>query len=125
VIALGSRRLWLYGAAVDMRKGIDGLAAIVLSQLQRDPLCGDVFLFVGRDPSRLKLLCWERDGYWLATKRLAQGRFCPPRLSPSPSAAPPGRGAIELSATEWQLLLDGIVVRDRVVLARHGRGPGA
>jgi transposase len=122
VIALGPRRLWLYAVAVDMRKGIDGLVALVLTQLRRDPLCGDVFLFVGRDPSRLKLLCWERDGYWLATKRLVQGRFSVPRLSATAGGASLG---IELSATEWQLILDGIVVRDRVVLARHGRGPGA
>lgn len=121
MIALGARRLWLCSEAVDMRKGIDGLAAVVLHRLHRDPLAGEVFLFVGRDPSRLKLLCWDRDGYWLATKRLAQGRFVVPRGQGSD-----GRPlVIELSATEWQLILDGIVVRDRVVLARHGRGPGA
>ena len=120
MIALGPRRLWLYGQPVDMRKGIDGLATVVLSQLHRDPLNGDVFLFVGCDASRLKLLCWDRDGYWLASKRLAQGRFLAPRAVTNAGNA----AAIELSATEWQLLLDGIVVRDRVVLVRHGRGPG-
>ena len=121
MIALGSRQLWLYGQRIDMRKGIDGLAALVLGQLGRDPLSGEVFLFVGRDASRLKLLCWEGDGYWLATKRLAQGRF----LAPVCQGTDGRPAAVRLSMTEWQLLLDGIVVRDRVVLARHGRGPGA
>jgi hypothetical protein len=54
-----------------MRKGIDGLAAIVLGQFQRGPNCRDIFVFVGRQPSRLKALCWERDGFWLCAKRLA------------------------------------------------------
>ena len=121
MIALGNRRLWLYGQRIDMRKGIDGLAALVLGQLGRDPLSGEVFLFVGREASRLKLLCWDGDGYWLATKRLAQGRFQAP-LCQGLDGRP---AAVLLSATEWQLLLDGIVIRDRVVLTRHGRGPGA
>lgn len=45
MIALGNRRIFLCGAPVDMRKGIDGLAAIVLGQLQRDPNSGDIFVF--------------------------------------------------------------------------------
>ena len=120
MIALGGRKLWLYGLRIDMRKGIDGLAALVLSELGRDPLSGEVFLFVGRKASRLKLLCWEGDGYWLATKRLAQGRF----LAPVCKTAEGRPVAVQLSATEWQLLLDGIVVRNRVVLTRHGRNCG-
>lgn len=121
MISLGNRRLWLYGGAVDMRKGITGLANVVQHELGREVMTGEVFLFVGRDPSRLKLLCWSGDGFWLASKRLAQGRFHVPRGMDSA-----GRPvAIELSMAEWQLILDGIIVRNRVVLARHGRGPGA
>ncbi|MBI5939311.1 MAG: IS66 family insertion sequence element accessory protein TnpB [Caulobacterales bacterium] len=120
MITLGPRRLWLYGQPVDMRKGIDGLATLVTTYLGREVLTGDVFLFVGRDPSRLKLLCWDRDGFWLATKRLSQGRFQVPRGSDSQGRP----SAIELTASEWQLILDGIVVRNRLVLPRLGRGPG-
>jgi transposase len=117
MITLGNRRLWLCGEPVDMRKGIDGLIAVVQQRLLREAMTGDVFLFVGRDPSRLKILCWDRDGYWLATKRLSQGRFQVPRAAGSNGLA----SAIELTATEWQLILDGILVRDRTVLVRHGR----
>ena len=99
------------------RKGIDGLIRVVQQRLLREVLTGDVFLFVGRDPSRLKILCWDRDGYWLATKRLSQGRFQVPRAVGSNGVA----AAIELTYTEWQLILDGIVVRNRTVLVRHGR----
>jgi transposase len=119
MIAVGNRRIFLCAEPMDMRKGIDGLAGIVLGRLQRDPLAGDIFVFVGRRADRLKALCWEPDGYWLATKRLAIGHFHIPwvtRTDGTPSA-------LELSTTEWHLLLDGIVVRDRIVLRRHGRGP--
>ena len=114
MIALGNRRIFLCGAPVDMRKGIDGLAAIVLGQLQRDPNSGDVFVFVGRQTSRLKALCWERDGFWLCTKRLARGHFVVPRISHSDGRP----STLELSTSDWQLLLDGIVVRQRTVLER-------
>ena len=117
MIALGNRRLWLCGEPVDMRKGIDGLIRVVQQRLLREAMTGDVFLFVGRDPSRLKILCWDRDGYWLANKRLSQGRFQVPRAVGSNGVA----SAIELTPTEWQLILDGIVVRNRTVLVRHGR----
>lgn len=115
MIALGNRQVFLCGAAVDMRKGIDGLSAIVLGQLQRAPDSGDVFVFVGRRADRLKALCWERDGFWLCTKRLARGRFVVPRISGTD-----GRPAtLELSPSDWQLLLDGIIVRKRTVLLRY------
>ena len=100
-----------------MRKGIDGLAAIVLGQLQRPPDSGDVFVFVGRRASRLKALCWERDGYWLCHKRLARGRFVVPRVTHVDGRP----STLELSASDWQLLLDGIVVRSRTVLERWRR----
>ena len=117
MIALGNRRLWLCGEPVDMRKGIDGLVAVVQQQLLREVMTGEVFLFVGRNPSRLKILCWDRDGYWLATKRLSQGRCQVAR-----AAGRDGRASsLVRTATEWQLILDGIVVRDRTVLVRHGR----
>ncbi len=117
MIALGNRRLWLCGESVDMRKGIDGLIRVVQQRLLREAMTGEVFLFVGRNPSRLKILCWDGDSYWLATKRLSQGRFQVPRAVSSNGVA----SAIELTRNEWQLILDGIVVRDRTVLARHGR----
>lgn len=127
MIALGNRRLWLCGEPVLVcqpmtgRKGIDGLIAVVQQKLLREAMTGEVFLFVGRDPSRLKILCWDGDAPWLpkalATKRLSQGRFQVPRAAGKNGVA----SAIELTRTEWQLILDGIVIRDRTVLVRPGR----
>jgi transposase len=117
MINVSARRLFLCAQPVDMRKGMDGLATIVLAQLQRDPNNGDIFIFVGRRRDRLKALCWDGDGYWLCSKRLAEGRFLIPHVERSDGRP----AALELSETEWHLLLDGIVVRDRVLLKRHHR----
>ncbi len=117
MIALGGRRLFLCCQPVDMRKGFDGLATLVLGSLQRDPRCGDAFAFISRRRTMLKLLCWNGDGFWVCAKRLASGRFSFPLIAT-------GEGkpdAVTLTASEWQLLLDGIVVRDRVVLPRYSR----
>ena len=55
MIALGARRVFLCGEAVDMRMGIDGLSAVVVGRLQRDPNAGDVFVFVGvNEPEPLR-----------------------------------------------------------------------
>jgi transposase len=117
MINVSARRLFLCAQPMDMRKGMDGLATIVLSQLQRDPNTGDIFIFISRRRDRLKALCWDGDGYWLCTKRLSEGRFLIPQVERSD-----GRPAtLELSETDWHLLLDGIVVRDRVLLKRHRR----
>ncbi len=117
MINVATRRLFICTLPVDMRKGMDGLAGVVLSQLQREPTSGEIFIFIGRRARVLIALCWDGDGYWLCSKRLAEGRFLPPPIQRSDGRAT----AVELSETEWHLLLDGIVVRDRVLLKRHRR----
>ena len=75
---IGSTRqvaVFAFGAPVDMRKGFDGLAAVVTLQLGRDPLAGDVFLFVNRTRKRAKVLLWDGTGLCIYAKRLEQGRF--------------------------------------------------
>ena len=52
-----------------------GGADVVRIELGMDPFLGDVFLFLGRDRMRLKVLIWESDGFWLCTKRLESARF--------------------------------------------------
>lgn len=118
MIALGGRRLFLCCQTVDMRKSFDGLATVVLGSLGRDPHCGDAFVFIGKRHDRLKLLCWDGDGFWVCAKRLTNGRFSFPTITRSDGRP----SSVELSASEWQLLLDGIIVRNRVVLPRASRG---
>jgi transposase len=69
------QRIFLARAPVDMRKGCDGLAALVSERLGKDALSGDVFLFVSRRRNMVKVLMWDVSGFWLATKRLERGVF--------------------------------------------------
>lgn len=69
-----------------MRKGFDALCGLVSSELGRDPLGGEVFIFVNKSGTTLKLLHWERGGLVLYHKRLESGRFSIPRTGP------PGKG---------------------------------
>ena len=59
----------------DMRKSIDGLAAIVQQNYQLDPFSNALFIFCGRRHDRLKALLWRGDGFLLLYKRLDNGRF--------------------------------------------------
>jgi transposase len=94
-------RVYLCTAPTDMRKGFDSLAALVREHLKCDPLSGHLFLFVGRDKDRMKILYWDSDGFAIWYKRLEEGTF---RL-PSAQA---GGASVELKASELAMLLAGI-----------------
>ena len=99
-----SVRIYLASGSTDMRKGFDSLAALVRDGLGHDPLSGSLFLFVGRDKDRLKILHWESDGFSLWYKRLEEGTF---RL---PACGSVG-ASVELKASELAMLLEGIDLR--------------
>jgi len=75
-----SRRIAVYACTspVDMRKAYDTLAAVVTQSLGRDPLSGDIFVFVGKTRKRAKVLWWDGTGLCLLCKRLEKGRFVAP-----------------------------------------------
>ena len=76
MIAFGpGRRYFLYRDPTDMRKGFDSLSGLVRNSLARDPLSGDVFVFVNRRRTHIKLLVWDRTGFALHYKRLERGTF--------------------------------------------------
>src|SRR5207237_3404610 len=68
-------RIYLATGATDLRRSIDGLSALVREQLALDPLSGHLFLFRNRRGDRLKILAWDRSGFWVLYKRLEQGTF--------------------------------------------------
>ncbi len=92
-------RVWLAAGATDMRRGFDGLAAIVQERLGADPFSGHLFLFRGRRGDLVKMLWWDGDGLCLLAKRLERGRFIWPQATD---------GAIHLSAAQLSMLLEGI-----------------
>lgn len=66
---------WLVTAPVDLRCGMDRLLVHVREVLRRDPGDGGAYVFHNRAASRIKLLCCDAQGAWLAVRRLQQGRF--------------------------------------------------
>ena len=97
-------RIYLCAEPVDMRKGIDGLSSLVCGALRLDVFSGHVFVFLGRRPTRVKLLFWDRGGFVLVQKRLERGRFQRPSVSSEATT-------VSLDATTLTMLLDGIDVR--------------
>jgi transposase len=71
----GSVKAYVCSEPVDMRKSIDGLAQLVAPLLKADAFSGSVFVFLSRRREKVKLLWWDRHGFWLAYKRLERGRF--------------------------------------------------
>jgi transposase len=96
----GSHRVFLCRHAVDFRKAHDGLCALVRDQFQDDPFSGDVFVFHNRTRDRIKLLLWDRNGFWLLYKRLEKGTF-PFDVR--------GEGArVEIERAQLAMLLEGM-----------------
>ena len=123
MLALGAAtRVYLAVGATDMRKGFDGLFALVRQRLELDPLSGHLFLFCNRPRTRLKALYWDGSGLWICAKRLEKGRFC------WPGSGETGTGAarVAISAEELTLLLGGIdLTRTRQRAWWRGAPPGA
>lgn len=92
-------RVWLAAGVTDMRKGFDGLAALVQTQLNEQPFSGHVFVFGGKRGDLIKLLWFSGDGMNLYCKRLNQSRFVWPTAV---------TGTIHLSAAQLSMLLEGI-----------------
>jgi len=98
--------IFLVAGATDMRKSYDTLAALIRQTPGHDPLSGRVFVFCNRRKDRLKILFWERGGFWLVCRRLEQGTF-----------AWPADGSRPLQAAELLLIASGIDLKD----TRHRR----
>lgn len=94
-------RIYLATGSTDMRKGFNGLHGLVRDRLLCDPMSGHLFLFSNAQRNRLKVLYWDRSGFWICAKRLEKGRF----HWPEPGAA---ETKVVLSQEELALLLGGI-----------------
>lgn len=102
MFALSSfQRFFLYGQVVDMRKSFDSLSGIVSQQMGKDVCSGDVYIFLGKDLSKIKLLVWESGGFVLYYKRLEAGTFQLPKAD---------QQSITLTYSELCLLIEGVEV---------------
>jgi transposase len=101
-----SVRIYFATEPTDMRKGIDGLRAIVEASLGRNPYGGHLFVFVGKSKDKVKILFWDRSGFVLYLKRLERGRFQLPVVDPR-------RKHVEMESAQLAMLLDGIDLNAR------------
>lgn len=83
--------------STDMRKSIDGLAALVAQQFELDLFSQSLFVFCNRQRDKLKILYWNHNGFWLYYRRLERGHFRWP--APQIHDGNPARR----SAEPWQL----------------------
>ena len=108
-------RYFVYAGSCDMRKGYDCLSGLVRNEFKKDPLLGDVFIFLSRGRNKIKLLHWQGDGFCIFSKRLEKGTFEIPKQSSS-------QNAMELSPHQLQFILEGIIlssVKKRVRYEHH------
>lgn len=88
----GANRVYIACGYTDLRRGIDGLAALVQQQFQLDPFSNTLFLFCGRRRDRIKALYREGDGFLLLYRRLESGSFLWPRKEREAKAHRPVTG---------------------------------
>jgi len=107
-----SHHYHLYRASCDMRKSFNGLSGLVRSELGRDPASGEVFVFLNRRRTLMKLLHWEAGGFVLYYKRLEEGTFVPPVLEDSQTV---------VRWPELVLMVEGIHVQSSRQTRRYTR----
>jgi len=84
-----------------MRKGHDGLAALVQNTMKADLFSGHLFVFLSKQRNRVKILTWDRGGLVLWYKRLEKGRLKMPKIDV-------GAASLELDSGELSMLLEGL-----------------
>jgi transposase len=91
--------IWLHPEPIDFRRQIDGLIVLVADHLKLDPTSGQIFIFRDRTAKRIKLLWWDRNGFWLFYKRLEKGRLKFPSIK---------ENVLELTRDQLSWLLSGL-----------------
>jgi transposase len=91
--------IWFYPKAIDFRKQVDGLVMFVADHLCMNPASGQLFIFRNRSKNKIKMLWWDRNGFWLFYKRLEKGAFQFPSSEDQ---------ALELTRDQLGWLLSGL-----------------
>ena len=94
-------KLYLATAPTDLRRSYNGLSALVEGSFGLDARNGDLFIFLNRRATQVRILFWERDGYCILMKRLEEGTFRRVKTAQ-------GKDVVEVDAGELAMLLEGI-----------------
>lgn len=95
-------KIFLCTSPTDMRKNFDGLVGLVTTHMGKDPLHDGAFVFVNRPRDKMKILLWDRHGFWLLYKRLESGRF---QVPPQEGATPE---ALSMTYEQLVMIIEGI-----------------
>jgi transposase len=97
-----SVRIFVCTQAQDMRRSFDALALVTRELLGQDPQSGALYVFVGKRPTRIKVLWWDRNGYCLLYKRLHRALFAAPTTADAEAAS------VGIDAEAFAELLAGV-----------------
>jgi transposase len=91
--------IWLHPQPIDFRKQIDGLIILVADHLKLNPTSGQMFLFRNKTSNKIKILWWDKNGFWLCYKRFEKGKLKFPGIQEM---------TLELSRDQLGWLLSGL-----------------
>ena len=104
--AKGFKRIYIRPGYTDMRKGIDGLKIIIANDLGLNPYEKNIlYLFCGRNKSRIRGLVWEGDGFLMLQKRLEDGRYIWPQNK---------EDALDLTQNQFDRLMTGFSIESSI-----------
>ncbi len=104
MIALKPQKIYISSANINMRNGIDGLSAIVLQKFELDPFSDAMFVFHNKSCDKIKILYWDKNGFWLLYKRIEKGKFHFPKILNSDKYT--------VSNEEFNWLLNGLMIEE-------------
>lgn len=102
------RAVWLYQPILDFRKQMNSLIQIVAEEMGKHPMDGSIYVFRNRNRDQVKVLFWDRNGFWMGIKRMEKGRFDFPMNE---------RGTVSLSWEEMYLLISGLPMTKLIRIA--------
>lgn len=97
-------KIYLACGATDLRKSIDGYAALVQEKFKMSPFTNAIFLFCNKHRNKIKILQWEQNGFWLYYKRLEKGTFQWPSKTET---------MINLEERQFRWLMEGLKTEQR------------
>jgi len=100
-----SLQFFLYSKPTDMRKSFDALSGLISSQMLKNPVSGEVFIFVNKPRNKIKLLHWETGGFTLYYKRLEKGNLELPDITQNTQS-------VQINWTDLVMIIQGISLKN-------------
>ncbi len=107
MLSLFNGNIWFYPKPIDFRCQIDGIVVLIADELKLNPTSGQLFLFRNRHANKIKMLWWERNGFWLCYKRLEKGKLKFPTIT---------NQTLELTQDQLSWLLSGLDCMKQIAL---------